>query len=140
MSASAYTIAFSPFIPWWAVAALGGAALVVLALGLWRRARGLAWRGLAVAVLLAILINPALVEEKRTPQRDIAVIVVDESPSQQIGDRAAASEAALTALTGRLANEPDLDVRVIRAGAPPPGGGDGPGVASRLCHIRSIGE
>jgi hypothetical protein len=124
VSASAYTIAFSPFIPWGAVAALGGAALVVLALGLWRRARGLAWRGLAVAVLLAILINPALVEEKRTPQRDIAVIVVDESPSQQIGDRAAASEAALTALTGRLADEPDLDVRVIRAGAPPPGGGD----------------
>ncbi len=124
MSASAYTIAFSPFIPWWAVAALGAAALLILALGLWRRARGLAWRGLAVAILFAILINPALVEEKRTPQRDTAVIVVDDSPSQRIGDRAAASEAALKALTDRLAAVPDLDVRVIRAGAPSPGGGD----------------
>jgi len=124
MSASAYTIAFSPLIPWWAVAALAGTASLVLALGLWRRARGVAWRGLAVAVLLAILVNPALVEEKRTPQRDIAVIVVDDSPSQQIGDRTAASEAALKTLTDRLANESDLDVRVIRAGASTPGGSD----------------
>jgi len=124
MSASAYTIAFSPLIPWWAVAALAGTASLILALGLWRRARGVAWRGLAVAVLLAILVNPALVEEKRTPQRDIAVIVVDDSPSQQIGDRTAASEAALKTLTDRLANESDLDVRVIRAGASTPGGSD----------------
>jgi hypothetical protein len=124
MSASAYTVAFSPLIPWWAVAALGGAAILVLGLGAWRRARGLAWRGVAAAILLAILVNPALVEEKRTPQRDIAVIMVDDSPSQQIGDRAGASEAALKALSDRLANEPDLDVRIIRAGAPPPGGAD----------------
>ncbi len=124
MSISAYTIAFSPFIPWWAVAALVAAALLILALGLWRRARGLAWRGLAVVILFAILVNPALVVEKRTPQRDTAVIVVDNSPSQRIGDRAAASEAALKALTDRLAAVPDLDVRVVRAGAPSPGGGD----------------
>ncbi|HUI34082.1 MAG TPA: hypothetical protein VLX67_01005 [Stellaceae bacterium] len=124
MSISAYTIAFSPFIPWWAVAALVAAALLILALGLWRRARGLAWRGLAVVILFAILVNPALVVEKRTPQRDTAVIVVDDSPSQRIGDRAAASEAALKALTDRLAAVPDLDVRVVRAGAPSPGGGD----------------
>ena len=124
MSASAYTIAFSPLIPWWAAAALAGAALLVLALGAWRRARGVAWRGAAVAILVLILVNPALVEEKRTPQRDVAVIVLDESPSQQIGDRAAASAAALKALTERLAKETDLDVRVVRAGAPRPGGGD----------------
>ncbi len=124
MSASAYTLAFSPLIPWWAVAALGAAAVLILALGLWRRARGLAWRGLAAAILLAILVSPALLEEKRTPQRDIAVIVVDDSPSQQIGDRAVGSEVALKALSDRLINEPDLDVRVIHAGAPPAGGGD----------------
>ena len=124
MNASAYTVAFAPFVPWWTLAALAAAAALILALGLWRRARGVAWRGLAVAILLAILANPALVEEKRTPQRDIAVIVVDDSPSQQIGDRAGASDTALKALTDRLAHEPDLDVRVVHAGAPPPGGGD----------------
>ena len=78
----------------------------------------------AIAILLAILANPALVEEKRTPQRDVAVVVLDESPSQSIGDRAAASEAALKTLTAELGKEHDLDVRVVRAGKPEPGAGD----------------
>ena len=121
---SAYTIATAPFLPWWALAALAGAAVLVLALGLWRRARGVAWRGAAVAMLLAILVNPSLVEEKRVPLRDVAVVVVDESPSQEIGNRRQATEAALAALTERLGHERDLDLRVIRTGKPQPGSGD----------------
>jgi hypothetical protein len=124
MSVSAYTVALAPLIPWRVLAVLAGVALLILALGAWRRARGLYWRAAAVAILLAILVNPALVEEKRTPQRDIAVVVLDESPSQRIGDRAAASEAALASVTAQLAGEPDLDVRVVRAGKPQPGAGD----------------
>ena len=31
---SAYTVAAAPLLPWWAIAALAGAALLVLALGL----------------------------------------------------------------------------------------------------------
>ena len=124
MSFSAYTLAAAPLVPWWAVAALAGLAVLILALGLWRRARGVWWRAAVTAVLLAILVNPALVEEKRTPQRDVAIVVLDESPSQQIGERAAASEKALEALTQRLGRERDLDVRVVRAGKPQPGAGD----------------
>src|SRR3954468_13960809 len=121
---NAYTLAAAPLLPWWAVIALAAAAALVLALGLWRRAGGVWWRMAAVLMLLAILVNPSLVEEKRSPLRDIAVVVVDESPSQQIGDRAPATEAALAALTERLGRERDLDVRVIRAGKPQPGAGD----------------
>src|SRR6266576_1869781 len=121
---NAYTLAAAPLLPWWAIVALGGAAALVLALGLWRRAGGVWWRTAAVLMLLAILVNPSLVEEKRSPLRDVAVVVVDESPSQQIGDRAPATEAALAALTERLGRERDLDVRVIRAGKPQPGAGD----------------
>jgi hypothetical protein len=124
ISGSAFTLAAAPLLAWWVIAALAGAAVLVLALGLWRRARGLWWRGLVAAMLLLILVNPSLVEEKRSPLRDVAVIVVDESPSQQIGDRAKATEAALAALTERLGHERDLDVRVIRTGKPQPGAGD----------------
>jgi hypothetical protein len=124
ISGSAFTLAAAPLLAWWAIAALAGAAVLVLALGLWRRARGLWWRGLVAAMLLLILVNPSLVEEKRSPLRDVAVVVVDESPSQQIGDRAKATEAALAALTERLGRERDLDVRVIRTGKPQPGAGD----------------
>jgi hypothetical protein len=121
---SAYTIAAAPLLPWWAIAALAGAALLILALGLWRRARGIWWRGAVALMLLAILVNPSLVQEKRSPLRDVAIVVVDESPSQQIGKRAEATETALKALSDRLARERDLDLRVVRAGKPQPGSGD----------------
>src|SRR5207244_809824 len=118
---NAYTIAAAPLLAWWVIAALAATAILVLAVGLWRRAGGVWWRTAAVAMLLAILINPSLVEEKRSPLRDVAVVLVDESPSQQIGDRSKATEAALAALTERLGHERDLDVRVIRTGKPQPG-------------------
>ena len=121
---SAYTIAAAPLLPWLAIAALAGAALLVLGLGLWRRARGVWWRSAVALMLLAILVNPSLVEEKRSPLRDVAIVVVDESPSQQIGNRTQATEAALKALTERLGHEKDLDLRVVRAGKPQPGSGD----------------
>ena len=94
-SGNAYTLAAAPLLSWWIIAALAGAAALVLALGLWRRAGGVWWRGAAVLMLLAILVNPSLVEEKRSPLRDIAVVVVDESPSQQIGKRTEATNQLL---------------------------------------------
>jgi hypothetical protein len=122
---SAYTLAAAPLLPWAAIAGLAAAALLLLAFGLWRRARGILWRGAALAMLLAILVNPSLVEEKRAPLRDVAVVVVDQSPSQAIGHRRAATAAALAALTRRLKREPDLDVRIVRAGETRPGRDDG---------------
>jgi uncharacterized membrane protein len=121
---NAYALATAPLVAWWAIAALGIAAILLLALGLWRRARGLIWRGLVFAMLLTILVNPSLVEEKRSPLRDVAVVVLDQSPSQEIGNRRAASEKALSALSERLRREPDLDVRIVRAGKTLPGSGD----------------
>ncbi|HTT78399.1 MAG TPA: hypothetical protein VMF86_01855, partial [Stellaceae bacterium] len=122
---NAYTLAAAPLLPWSAIAGLAAAALLLLAFGLWRRARGTLWRGAALAMLLAILVNPSLVEEKRAPLHDVAVIVVDQSASQSIGHRRAATAAALAALTRRLRQERDLDVRVVRAGDTRPGSDDG---------------
>src|SRR5271155_4517745 len=124
LGGSAYTLATAPLLPWWAIAVLAGAAALVLVPGIWRRARGIAWRGAGLAMLLAILVNPSLVEEKHSPLRDVAVVIVDESPSQEIGNRREATEAALAALTERLQRERDLDLRVIRTGKPQPGSGD----------------
>ena len=124
MTGSAYTIAATPLLSWSMIGALGTACLLVLAFGVVRRARGLLSRMLAVAILLAALVNPSVVEEQRSPQRDTAIIIVDESPSQRIGDRQHATDQALVALSEQLGRERDLDVRVIRAGKPQPGAGD----------------
>src|SRR2546421_4586555 len=124
MTGNAFSLAAAPLLPWYLIAALGAAGLLLLAFGVLRRARGVMWRMIAVAILLAALVNPSVIEEKRDPQRDTAIIIVDESPSQRIGDRRHATEEAVAALTDRLARERNLDVRVIRAGKPQPGAGD----------------
>jgi hypothetical protein len=124
MSGSALTIAVAPLLSWSTIALLGGICALCLGFGVVRRARGLLWRAIALVILLAALLNPSLIEEKRSPQHDTAIIIVDESPSQRIGDRQRSTDEALAVLTDRLARERDLDVRVIRAGKPQPGAGD----------------
>ncbi|MBM3348072.1 MAG: hypothetical protein FJY55_16535, partial [Betaproteobacteria bacterium] len=99
------------------MAAVGGLMLVGLAFGAWRRAPGMVWRLLAAGGLVAALLNPSLVVEEREPQRDVAVVVVDESPSQALGERRALTEAALRHVEERLSDAPDVELRVVRAGA-----------------------
>ncbi len=114
----ATTIAFAPLVPVAVLAALVAVAAALIAFAVWRRARGTVLRACAIAVLAGLLANPALKEELREPLKDIAVIVVDESPSQAIAPRPTQTATALKALTDRLAKEKDLDVRVLRAGKP----------------------
>ncbi|HYL31870.1 MAG TPA: hypothetical protein VEU53_01815 [Stellaceae bacterium] len=115
-----WTLATSPLLPWWTIGVFSGAALVLIAFGAWRRARGTALRLLAVLALAAIVVNPSLVEEKRAPLHDVAAVIVDDSPSMRIGQRQQYAAAALQTVTERLARLPGLDVRVVHAGAPDP--------------------
>ncbi|MDG5497093.1 hypothetical protein [Niveispirillum sp. BGYR6] len=108
-------IALDPLIPLGLLLALATIALILSAYALWRRARG-AWLRLGgFAIILLALLNPAWVEEKREPIKDVAVIVLDQSPSQKIGDRMARGEKALADLQQRLERYSDLDVRVVRS-------------------------
>jgi hypothetical protein len=124
VSSNGFTLAAAPLLPWLLLALLTAAGALCLGFGVLRRAPGLGWRAVAIVVLLTALINPSLIEEQRAPRRDVAIVIVDDSPSQSIGDRRQATEAALAAIKKRLADEPDLDLWVIRAGAPQPGAGD----------------
>jgi hypothetical protein len=112
------SLAFSPMFPWPVLGALAAVALLLAGFGLYARARGTGWRLLAVAVILAALSNPVLVEEERVSNPDVVAVVVDESPSQRIGNRTARAEEALRDLTEQLGRLRDVEVRVVRAGAP----------------------
>src|SRR5262249_14611503 len=116
MTVAGYTLAASPLLPWWAIAAFAGIAVLALFFGIVRRARGTAWRLLATAVLLAILTDPSLLQEDRLPQRDVAAVVVDDSPSMRIGDRRHYAQEALDQISEKLKAFQDLDVRIVRAG------------------------
>ncbi|MEA2756116.1 MAG: hypothetical protein QOJ54_2405, partial [Aliidongia sp.] len=108
-----YSLAWTPLLPWPLLAAAGFVALLILGYGVWRRARGTAWRLAAIAIVLAALADPSLVEERREPQKDVALLVKDVSASQSIGDRANAADDTLHYLQQKLATYSDLDVRTI---------------------------
>jgi hypothetical protein len=88
----------------------------LLAVAFWRRSGGAAWRMAALAAALLALANPSLVREQRTPIPDVALVVVDQSISQRIGQRAARTEAALKRIEAKLRGRKDLELRVVRAG------------------------
>ena len=114
---SAQTIAWTPLLPWSALAVLGLLALPVLGFALWRRSRGVLWRCLAIGALGLALANPTLVEEQREPLGDIALVVVDKSPSQDIEPRGAQSRAAVEHLLENLDRFGDMETRLLRLGA-----------------------
>jgi hypothetical protein len=111
-----FGISFSPFIPVeyvWAAAALAAATAVLLLVS---RSRGALMRTGALALLVLALANPSLTREDRDPLSSVAVVVVDKSPSQNFGERAAQTEAARAAITQRLQRIPGIEMRVVEAG------------------------
>ena len=86
---SVTSIQFAPLLPWIAIIILASLSLVAFLPGIWFQARGTGWRMLAALAVLVALTNPSLVEEERDPLKDVAAIVIDDSPSQGVGDRRA---------------------------------------------------
>lgn len=113
---SAYTLDFSPLMPLPFLLACAGAILLLTCYGLWRRVRGTLLRSLTALLALAALANPVARREERAGLPDIAVVVVDESPSQGIGERQRQADEAEAALRQKLGEIENLDVRVVRAG------------------------
>jgi hypothetical protein len=103
------TLQFSPLLPWPLLIALAAAVVAVVGVALWRRARGTIWRGAMLALGLLALLNPVVVREERDPLDDIAIVVADRSPSQDIGERPQQLEGALEHLRGELEGQPALD-------------------------------
>jgi len=121
----ALDLAFSPTLPLWALLALAAATLLLAGLGVARRARGVWLRLLFAAVLLTALAQPALVREQREGLDDLALVVVDRSPSQRIGERREQTDAALERLRESLEALPATEVRVVESSGHQPGGDGG---------------
>ncbi len=110
---SAVSIAFDPLLPWTLLAVLGVIGLVLVLLGLRAGARGTVWRLGSIAIVLAALANPALIEEQRKPIADVALVVIDDSDSMAIGERRQQVAAAREALKRKLSQQEGLEVREV---------------------------
>ena len=116
MTPSALHIAWAPMLPLWALAMLAVLTILVVGLGLFTRARGAWWRTGAALALLAALANPTLVAERREARPDVAVLVVDESPSQKIGNRLTDTRRAAEQLAAKLQALPGVELRTVTVG------------------------
>jgi hypothetical protein len=98
-------------------------ALAVVALGLViallvRRSRGALLRFAALAALIGALLNPILKEEQRESLANVAIVVLDESPSQKLSDRTKQLEAVRNDLEKKFAKIPNLKIKWVTGGVP----------------------
>ena len=116
-----FTLTFAPLLSWSLCAVLAAATAVVLGLGLRKRSSGIGFRTVAAAALLLAIARPTVTAEQRAELADVVLVVADASPSQQLGDRAAATSAAVQALQEDLADDPGLEVRTVTVSGGGPG-------------------
>ncbi len=97
---------------------------VLLILVQWIRAgaKGVVWRALLLGALTLALMEPRISVEDRVQENDIAVVVIDETTSQKIGERQARTQATATALIEELEATEGMEVRTVTVRD-----GDGPG-------------
>ena len=107
---------FDPLLPLWLIAVIGAAAALVCLVALWRRAKGGVLRVLAFAMLLLWLAGPRLVRETREALADIGLLVIDQTASMQVGERAALTEAAAAAIRDQVKQLPGLELRTVTVG------------------------
>ncbi|MGH1368186.1 MAG: DUF7408 domain-containing protein [Maritimibacter sp.] len=111
---TASSIVFSPLVPWLVIYIAAGVAALVLSVAVLRGLAGWMLRaGGAMAVLIA-LTGPSMQVEERAQLSDYLIVIVDESASQSLSDRAAQTEAALAALSAKAALIAGLELRVTR--------------------------
>ena len=104
---------FEPLVPLWIIGLLGGVCACGLVLAAWRRARGTILRTAAFVVLLLWLAGPRLVQETFQGLSDVGLLVVDQTASMQVGDRAKLAETAREALTAQAAKMQGLELRTV---------------------------
>src|SRR5437868_2221442 len=113
-----WSIDFAPVLPapfFWVAGAL---ALLLVGYLLFRRSRGALLRAGALAALIAALANPTLREEQRESLSNVAIVVIDESASQTLGDRKAQTAAVKAELEAKLKKIPNLTVKWVEASKP----------------------
>ncbi len=113
---SSFSITLAPLFPLPVMLALMLAAtMIMLALLYWKMHGGIL-RVLAMAAFIIALANPVIYQRQVEPLSDFVFILIDKSPSQQLGDRLARSKEAAKRLRREFAKYPNLEVKTVYAG------------------------
>ena len=107
------TILFDPMLPLTVLLIATLIAAVGIAVAIWRGLSGWALRALAAIVILAALSGPVWQQEERENLSDIAIMIVDQTASQQLANRAQKTEDAASALAKRITDLPNTELRRV---------------------------
>lgn len=110
---TAFNIQFAPMLEISWIATSGVIAAIILLLYIFKFKRMPFWRALTFAVFVIALLNPSIMEEKREPSKDVVVVIKDQSPSQNFGQRSERAQNALSYLEKELSKNEQLDLRIV---------------------------
>lgn len=111
-----HSLVFAPLIPRWLIETLAVVLVAVFLFGLLARIRGVFPRALAGVVLLLWLSGPRTLTETRRELPETALVLVDQTSSMQIRDRAAIARAAVRALGEHVPAGLRLRILTVRDG------------------------
>lgn len=107
------SIFFDPLLAWPLIWGLMVLSAVAVSVALWRGLRGWPLRAVALMILCAGLANPVLQQETRKPLSDIVIMVIDQSASQALGDRALQTRDAVAHVRAAVAALPNTELREV---------------------------
>ena len=110
------SLSFSPLLPAWALWALATAVAALVLIAALSRGPVALVRAAALALVVAALANPSLIQEEREKVKDVVAVVIDRSTSQTLGARAAMTDKVRAELQRRLGAMPDVEPRFVDAG------------------------
>lgn len=106
-------IEFAPLLSWPILAAFAAICFAAVVFLVWHRRRGALLRAATAALLLTTLANPIIRQDERELLSDIAVAIVDQSQSQNFGQRTAQTQKALAELKLRVVALGNTELRVV---------------------------
>ncbi|MBS1036819.1 MULTISPECIES: hypothetical protein [Gluconobacter] len=125
------TFDLAPMLPLWLLASVGALIILGALYGLMRGARGMVWRALAVLMLLGWMAGPRSLHPVLRPVPQDALLIVDHSPSMQVGQRASLADQTANQITQDATHLPGLTLHRIDV---PGGSGHGTRLFDAMDH------
>ncbi|MEP6827096.1 MAG: hypothetical protein ABJA10_03395, partial [Aestuariivirga sp.] len=106
------SVTYSPLLAWSLIWAFGAVVVAITAYSIYRGARGSLLRSACGALLFGALCNPVIHQDEKEPLTDVAVLVVDRTASQTIGNRKQQTDQVLADLQKTFSTLPNTELRV----------------------------
>ena len=107
-------IALAPELPIWLLAIVVALIAIVCFYGIFRQLRGSWIRLLAGALISLALFNPAVLQEDRSPLKTIVPMVIDETTSQKLNNRAEQTASAAADIRKQFEKLENFELREVR--------------------------